>query len=120
MYQSNAASIYKQNQINTASPKQLIILLYQGAIKNIRHAELAVEKNDLSLKNEKLIKAQNIIQELQSSLDFAQGADIAKELDALYTFMLGELIQANVNKDIEKMTNVRTLLNDLLTSWNAI
>lgn len=120
MYQPNAAAIYKQNQVLTASPKQLVVLLLEGAIKNLRHAELALEKKDYSLVNEKLIKTQNIVQELQSSLDFEAGGQIAEELNALYDFMLQDLLQANLKKDSEKIRANRDLLSELAEAWTSL
>lgn len=117
----NAANIYKKNQIQTASPKQLVILLYEGAIKNIRLAELAQEQNDVQKVNQHLIKAQDIISELLNSLNHQDGENaIASELSILYDYLLNELLQANLKKDINKMSSARNILNELLEAWTSI
>lgn len=120
MSQKNIANIYKQNQINSASPKDLVILLYEGCIKKIRLAELGLEENRLDLVNENLIKAQDIITELSNTLDMGSGGEIAESLDSLYDYLLNELYQANIHKDPEKMIYVREQMSELLESWKAI
>lgn len=120
MAQKNIANIYKQNQIQSASPKDLVILLYEGCIKKIRLAELGLEDNRLDLVNENLIKAQDIISELLNTLDMEQGGEIAENLATLYDFLLNELYQANIQKDVEKMIYVRNQMNELLESWKEI
>lgn len=120
MSQKNIANIYKQNQINSASPKDLVILLYEGCIKKIRLAELGLEENRLDLVNENLIKAQDIISELLNTLDMENGGEIAESLDSLYDYLLNELYQANIHKDKEKMVYVREQMAELLESWKKI
>lgn len=120
MVNRNISNIYKQNQVTTASPKNLVILLYEGCIKKIRLAELALEDNRLDLVNENLIKAQDIISELQNTLNMDAGGEIAENLDALYDYLLNELYQANVHKDEEKMILVREKMDELLESWKEI
>ncbi|WP_028273866.1 flagellar export chaperone FliS [Atopococcus tabaci] len=116
----NTAKIYKQNQVTTASPKELVLLLYQGCIKNLRLAELSIDEKRLDLANEKLIKAQNIIQELMNTLNTEVGGEVALNLEALYDHFLTELVQANLKKDKEKIEYVRFKMNELLEAWTSI
>lgn len=120
MYNKNVSDIYKQNQINTASPKDLVILLYEGCVKFLRLAELGLEENRLDLVNENLIKAQNIIQELMNTLDMEQGGEVALGLESLYDYYLTELFQANIHKDKDKIISVRENMSELLDSWKNI
>lgn len=120
MSQKNISDIYRQNQINSASPKDLIILLYEGCIKKIRLAELSLEENRLDLVNENLIKAQDIITELSNTLNMESGGEVAEALEALYDYLLSELYQANIHKDAEKMIYVRSQMEELLESWKEI
>ncbi|OJF93939.1 flagellar export chaperone FliS [Alkalibacterium sp. 20] len=118
---SSGAKQYKKNQIETASPKQLVILLYEGAIKFIRLGELAVEKKEYDKVNTNLIKAQDIVAELMVSLNHQDGGNaIASELENLYSFILNQLIQANLHKDKEKMSEARGLMTELLEAWTSI
>lgn len=120
MTQKDIANIYKQNQVTTASPKELVILLYQGCIKKIRLAELSLEEERLDLVNMNLIKAQDIITELLHTLDMEAGGDIAESLAAIYEYLLDELLQANIHKDKEKMVLVREKMGELLETWQEI
>lgn len=116
----NVANIYKQNQVNTASPKELVVMLYEGCIKFLRLAELGLEENQLELVNKNLIKAQNIIEELRLTLNMDVEGDVSKQLAALYDYFLTELFQANIHKDNEKIVYVREQMIELLESWKEI
>lgn len=118
--QQNVSNIYKQNQVTTASPKELIILLYEGCIKFLRLAELGLEENKLDLVNKNLIKAQNIITELMNTLDRDVEGDLPDQLAELYEFFLSELFQANIHKDAEKIIYVRKQMKELLEAWKEI
>lgn len=118
---ANASQVYKKNQVEIASPKQLVVLLYEGAIKFIRLAELAIEKEDMTKANTNILKAQDIVTELMVSLNHQDGQNaVASELQALYSFMLNQLIQANLKKDTEKLAHTRKLLSELLEAWASI
>lgn len=116
----NVANIYKQNQVNTASPKELVVMLYEGCIKFLRLAELGLEENQLELVNKNLIKAQNIIEELRLTLNMDVEEDVSEQLAALYDYFLAELFQANIHKDNEKIVYVREQMAELLESWKEI
>ena len=120
MMQKNVTNIYKQNQVNTASPKELIVMLYEGCIKFLRLAELGLEENKLDLVNENLIKSQNIITELLNTLDMDVEGSISNELADLYEFFLSELFQANIHKDADKIVYVREQMKELLEAWKEI
>lgn len=120
MYNKQAKNAYQQNQVLTASPKRLVSLLLEGSLKNLKIAELSLEKEDFSRANEVLLKHQDILAELQRTLDIEQGGAIAQDLDALYTFLMNEAIQANVQKDVTKIKNSQKLIQELLETWNQI
>lgn len=116
----NVSDIYKQNQVNAASPKELVIMLYEGCIKFLRLAELGLEENRLDLVNKNLIKAQNIIEELRVTLNMEVEGEVTDQLAALYEYFLNELFQANINKDKEKIVYVREQMGELLEAWKEI
>lgn len=121
MSYASASKVYKKNQIETASPKQLVVLLYEGAVKFIRLAELAIDKNDLAKANTNILKTQDIITELTVSLNHQDGQNtIASELHALYSYMMNQLIQANLTKDKQKLVEIRQLLSELRNTWASI
>ena len=91
---------YLKNQVMSASPNKLIEMLLQAAIKNIKLAQLAIEKQELAKAHEHFIKTQNILLELRTSLDEKQGGEIAEGLAALYEYMYQQLIEANIKKEV--------------------
>lgn len=123
---SNAYSAYQKTNINTASQGKLIVLLYEGAIKNLSTAVNYFESNGNILPGniEKfgicLQKTQAIITELEVSLDMEKGGEIAKNLMALYVYFNEELINAGINKNKEKITFVLEKLKTLADSWRQI
>ena len=116
---SNAYKIYETNNITTASPRKLVTMLYGGAIRFCRLAEMAIDEKNIEKKNDYLKRAQDILSELSLSLDFEAG-EMAAQLSALYAFMIRELVEANIRMDAGKVKNVRGMLEELLEAWSAI
>ncbi len=108
---------YQQNQIATASREQILLMLYDGAIRFSQQAKMAIDDNDMAVKGKYIGKTMAIISELIRSLDHEIGGDIAKDLDALYGYMLKELSNANVKNDKKPIEVVITLLKDLRETW---
>lgn len=108
---------YQQNQILSASPEQILIMLYDGAIRFTRQAIAGVEEEDRLKKLEGTRRAMAIITEFANTLDHEVGGEIAENLDALYAFMTRELTQANLNSDIERYRVVEDLLVGLRSTW---
>lgn len=116
---SNAYRIYEANHVTTASPKRLLIMMYDGAIRFCRLAEMAIGERNIEKKNEHLKRAQAIIAEFLASLNFDAG-ETADQLSGLYTFMLRELAEANMRMDAKKVADVREILEGLRDAWAAI
>ncbi|MCR4431707.1 MAG: flagellar export chaperone FliS [Tepidanaerobacteraceae bacterium] len=106
---------YQQNSIMLASPQKLVLMLYDGAVRFIKTAREAMEKKDYEGSNYNLIRAQDIISELNCSLDM--NYDISKNLRSLYDFINGKLIEANIKKDVSIIDEVEPLLEDLRQTW---
>lgn len=111
---------YKQVQVKTANKEKLVIMLYQGCIKFLRLAKNGVENNDIEQANNYIIRSQDIIRELMNTLDMERGGQIANNLYQLYDYMNRTLIEANINKDIEKIEIVENMMLELLDSWKQI
>lgn len=111
---------YKEVQVKTANKGKLLIMLYQGAIKFMRLAKTYIRDNNISEANENLIKAQNIVNELNATLDQERGGEIARNLSSLYNFMNRRLIEANIKKEIEPIEEVEEIMMGLLESWEEI
>ncbi|MGG1312915.1 MULTISPECIES: flagellar export chaperone FliS [Cohnella] len=111
---------YRKNKYETASPHRLIQMLYEGAIQNLNAALAALDKSDLSQAHQRIMRAQDIVSELLSSLNEQQGGTIASNLKSLYLYMLNRLVQANVKKQKEPLAEVADLLRELKSAWDQI
>jgi flagellar protein FliS len=125
---SNALSVYRETRIKTASQGQLIIMLYDEAIKNLNHGIELIELNTKGKKdpgriehiNKAVLKAQEIVTELMVSLDFEQGGEIAKNLFSLYTWFSQELLEGNIKHDLGRLSAVRDMIGELRSAWGEI
>jgi flagellar protein FliS len=108
---------YLQNQIFSASREQLLIMLYDGAIRFTRQAILGVEENNLGMMTYGIRRAMAIITEFSDTLNHEIGGAIAGNLDALYNFMVCELTLANLRRDVKKLRIVENLLTNLRATW---
>lgn len=114
---TNPYEQYKTTQISTATPGQLVVMLYEGAIKFCKHAKMGIEQKNVQTANNNLIKVQNIVQELKLGLDMKAGGEIAKTLDSLYEYMLRRLVEANIKKDAIIISEVQSSLEELKEAW---
>jgi flagellar protein FliS len=124
----NVLSAYKEIRVKTASQGQLIVMLYEEAVKQL---DMSLDLLGLNLSGKKdparieqiskyILKTQEIITELMVSLDFDQGGDIAKNLFALYTWFNQELLEANISQDLSRITAIRGMINELRGAWDEI
>jgi flagellar protein FliS len=110
---------YRQTAVTTASREQVLIMLYEGAIKHLKKASDCTLAKDYAGKGVSVGKAHDIINELSNSLDFNVGGDIAKNLERLYGFMIEQIIQGNLNNDPTRFDQARKLLENLLEGWKG-
>ncbi len=113
-------SHYAKTDIQTADPRAVIVLLYEGAIKFLNRSLEEVNRNDRMAMSEYILKTQKIVQFLASSLDFDQGGDIARNLNRLYDYMRDTLNEANLHASSEKIEEVIALLRTLLDAWKEV
>src|SRR4051794_18201986 len=106
MANNPGANQYRQMAIKTATPGQILLMLYEGAIKNVKKATECMERKDLAGKGVYLIKAHDIINELTNTLNFEVGGEIARDLERLYNFMGSQLLKANTENTIEALQSV--------------
>jgi len=111
------ANHYKQMAIKTANRGQLLIMLYEAAIQNVKKASLAIEKKDLVAKGKSITKTHDIINELLNTLDFEVGGEIARNLESLYNFITEQLVKANIENSTEALSAVESTLSTLLSGW---
>ncbi len=125
MYASNnayasAGNLYRSNEVLTASKKKLVIMLYDGAAKNLKLAKLAMEDKKIDRVNSMIIKTQNILVELMSTLNFEDGGEVANNLMSLYEYMYQKTIRANIDKNSEILDEVIGYLEELSDTWSQI
>lgn len=117
----NAANPYTKQYMNqsieTASREQLLIMLYDGAIKFLKIARKAMAEGNRELANTHFIKTQAIITEFMSTLDVAIGGDTARGLFDLYEYLYYQLVQANMRQDDSLAAEVQEHLVDLRRTW---
>jgi flagellar protein FliS len=106
---------YREQEVYMANPAALVVMLYNGCIKQLKLAQLAIDKKNYEETNGRLQKARNIISELVSSLDLKY--PISKDLLALYDFMLREIRLSNVSKDRTKIDPLIQMLSSLRDAW---
>ncbi|MBN22462.1 MAG: flagellar export chaperone FliS [Bdellovibrionaceae bacterium] len=116
---SNGYGAYKQTAVMTASPVQILLMLYEAAIKYVKKASIAIDKEDMKIKGESIIKAHDIVIELTTSLDHEKGGKVAEDLEALYNFMTEKLVSANLNNSKEDLAAVQKSLETLLEGWRG-
>ncbi|MFT4144600.1 MAG: flagellar export chaperone FliS [Mobilitalea sp.] len=115
---TNAAAAYGNSKILTASPAELTLMLYEGAIKFANLAIMAMEKNDIQKTNLNIIKTERIITELRGTLDFKY--PIASEFDKIYDYIYRRLIDANIKKDKVILEEALDYIREMRDAWKDI
>ena len=111
----NAAEAYKRQQILTATPEALTLMLYNGALRFMTEGREALEKKDFEEANTALQKAQNIITEFRVTLNMEY--DIAHQLMPLYNYVYDRLVEANLKSDVDKIDEAKHLISELRDAW---
>ena len=108
---------YKKTSVETASKEQILLMLYQAAIKNCKKAIEAIDQKNLAKKGEYIGKMQDIVVELSNSLDYEVGGEVAKELASLYDYILYSSSQANIKIEKSHLEGCLKVLNTLYDGW---
>ncbi len=108
---------YKKTSIHTASKEQILLMLYQAAIKNCKKAMEAIDNKEIAKKGEYIGKLQDIVIELNNSLDFKVGGQVAEELSSLYDYLLFSSTQANIKIEKAPLEGCLQVLNTLYEGW---
>lgn len=119
-----AFNAYKKTGVQTASQGKLVVMLYDEAVKQLNLAlgnfdsENKVPPKNIEKLNNNILKAQEIITELMVSLDMSNGgSEIARNLLSLYTYFNSELLDANINRNKDKVEFVRSMMDELRGAW---
>ena len=122
----NAYNAYQRTNVSTASQGRLVVLLYEGAIKQLNGAISYIDENGKIQPGNRekfgicIQKTQAIITELQVSLDMDKGGEISKNLMSLYVYFNEELTDANIHNDKNKLTFILKMMSELADSWRKI
>lgn len=114
----NAATAYQNNKINTATPSELTLMLYEGAIKFCNIALIGIDEKNLAKASNNIIKAEKIINYLRSTLDFKY--EVSNDFNNVYAYIYDRLLQANIKKDSEILEEVLSSLRDMRDTWKDI
>jgi flagellar protein FliS len=111
---------YKQQSILTATPGQLVVMLYDGCLRFLHQSAHAMREGNIAEAGTRLARAEAIIDELLTTLDLEQGGVIASRLQGIYVFCLRHLMQARLERDAEMIEKVGELLSELRDSWTQV
>jgi flagellar protein FliS len=114
------AQQYLRTQVESARPTQLVVMLYDGAIRFLTIAKEKMQACELESRHIHILKAQRILSELLGSLDVDNGGEVAANLRRLYAYMLNRTMEANVHDRMEPLDEVIGMLRDLRASWSEL
>jgi flagellar protein FliS len=115
MLTNNGYNQYKENSINTATPEELTLMLYNGLVKFIMQSQAAIDTHNPEKANSAIIRAQDIVIEFQSTLDM--NYEVSKNLQLLYDYMYRRLVAANLKKDKDILEEVLEMAKGLRDTW---
>lgn len=115
---ANLYQAYHQEGIMTASPIELIVMLYDALVKNLKLARIYIESKSIEKAGHELMKAQDVLQELMRSLDM--NYEIAKQLMNIYDYILLEIVKINLSKDAQNIGSLIEMLDELKGAWKTI
>ncbi|HPE40852.1 MAG TPA: flagellar export chaperone FliS [Bacteroidales bacterium] len=108
---------YVEKTVETATPAKLVEMLYSGAIHFLSQAIKAIAEKHFDVTNDKILRVEDIIMELNVSLDMEKGGEISKNLRALYNYIYKQLLEANIKKDVYLLEECKAYLEDLKETW---
>jgi flagellar secretion chaperone FliS len=119
-YTASHSAAYRQQSILTATPGQLVVMLYDGCLRFLHQAAHAMRGGDMAESNVRLIRAEAIIDELHATLDLEQGGVVASRLQGIYVFCNRHLLEARSAQEPEMIEKVSELLAELRDAWAQI
>lgn len=118
MYTANPYNIYKQNSVNMASSQQLLLMLFDGAVKYTKIAKMAILNKDIARAHKELVRVQDIFLELMITMD--KNTKYMEDLYNIYDFIKNELAKANIKKDITIIDNTLPLIEEIRDMWYEV
>ena len=117
VYTPSQTAAYKQQSILTATPGQLVVMLYDGCLRFLNQAAYAMREGNVAVAGGRLTRAEAIIDELLATLDLEQGGVVASRLQGIYVFCSRHLGEARLSRDPEMIDKVSELLSELRDAW---
>ncbi len=117
---NNALANYQKNQVAGMSQKDMIVLLYSGAIKFLDQANAELGKDNTEGFADKVERVHRIVYHLYTTLDFDEGGEIAEKLGSLYSFVIGQLYILNSTRNPGIISDVREILSNLKEGWQSL
>lgn len=113
----HGAKAYHKTAVETASKEKILLMLYEGCIRNLKKSKVAMEAKNWAEKGTYLGKAQDIVNELSNSLNFEVGGELAKQLEGLYIHIFDQTTKANIENDPKKIDHCIKILETLYSGW---
>ncbi len=120
MTSNRMLSTYRRTEVQSRTPLELVVMLYDGGLASVHQARAAMERGDVPTRAVAISKAMAIVSQLQGSLNMEGGGDIARQLDELYTWINGRLLAATVENSVTPLDEVARVLAKLRESWTSI
>ena len=118
MTTNNPYQSYQTNAVQTASPGELTLMLYNGCLKFIAQAKKAIEEKNIEARNTNLLKAQKIIQELMITLNMEY--EVAKSMMTMYDYIYRRLVEANIKSDMSILEEVEGYVKEFRDTWKQV
>lgn len=120
MSYANHAAQYQEVAVRSAAPGQLVVMVYDHLLLNLRRARMSVEQGNVDLRLTSFDRARQALGELMATLDHEQGGEMAGQLNALYTFLLAELTDLGMRPDVSRLDRVIGIAAELREAFAAI
>ena len=120
VYSPSSSAAYKQQSILTATPGQLVVMLYDGCLRFLHQAAYAMREGNVTESGARLSRDEAIIEELLATLDLEKGGVVASRLQGIYVFCSKHLIEARLARDPEMIEKVSELLSELRDAWAQV
>lgn len=120
MMQHKGLNAYRQTEVQSRTPLELVVMLYDGALRFLAVAHDAVVRRDIPARRDALARVLAIVSELQNTLDLERGGAVAADLDGLYTYITKRVMDAAARNDTAPLEDARRLLETLRDAWQTI
>ena len=111
---------YRQTEVQSRTPLELVVMLHDGALRHLLAAKTAIHQNDISARRESVGRLLAIVSELQNTLDVERGGEIASSLDDLYNYMMRRIMEAVTGNNAAPLAEVERIVTTLREGWQGI